>query len=82
MTKGLTIAVLVGATLFGVAGAANAQDYRHEGYRYQQSRVGNRDYTSGQRLWMYMNSADGTAEHGNATPPAGGIGRVNSHTQE
>jgi hypothetical protein len=78
MKKSLTIMVLAATALVGVAGAASAQ-----GYPYQNNARANYAMSqSQQRDWRYFAGVDGTADHGNASPPAGGIGRVNSHTQE
>jgi hypothetical protein len=76
-----TIALACAAVLTATA-VANAQSSRHYQGSRQYQQQGYFDYDA----WASRHSSDpadrsGAANFKNLTPPAGGVGRVNSHTQ-
>jgi hypothetical protein len=86
MKSRMAIATLVGAVLLSGTGLANAQwgsryyrDQAPQSYRYQRGYY-DYDYWASRHASSPADRA-GAGNFKNLTPPPGGAGRVNSHTQ-
>lgn len=88
MLKRITTMALTGAVILGASVAAQAQsassigDYRSSYRDYARSGYENGPFGRVGRGLERPSTEDDTASGGNASPPAGGIGRVNSQTQQ